>query len=165
MHKVSRRRLIHLAAGGLVCWRDARSPATGSFDQSGFVQIGGIDQWIAMQGRDARNPVILYLHGGPAEAQSPFLKEFLPWEQDFTVVNWDQRGSGKTYGKNGPTTPDMTLNRMASDAIEIANTPISAWQSAKQFWWDNPGAQCWGLTVIKRRPDLFLCIWWARASP
>ena len=42
-----------------------------AIDESGFVPIGGIDQWIAIQGSDARNPVILFLHGGPAEAQSP----------------------------------------------------------------------------------------------
>ncbi len=43
-----------------------------------------------------------FCNGGPAEAQSPLLREFRPWEQAFTVVNWDQRGAGKTYGRNGP---------------------------------------------------------------
>lgn len=98
-------------------------PALGklrAIDESGFIRVGGIDQWISIRGTDARNPVILFLHGGPAEAQSPFLKEFLPWEASFTVVNWDQRGAGKTFGRNGPTTPDMTVERMAQDVIEIA---------------------------------------------
>ena len=57
----------------------------------GYVSIGGIDQWVAIQGADRSNPVILYLHGGPGEAQSPFLDMFKPWLRDFTVVNWDQR--------------------------------------------------------------------------
>jgi hypothetical protein len=74
-------------------------------DEDGFVSIGGIDQWIAIHGEDARSPVILYLHGGPAEAQSPFLKEFIPWEKNFIVVNWDQRGSGKTFAKTKPPRP------------------------------------------------------------
>src|ERR1700743_2850790 len=75
--------------------------AADGIDESGFVQIGGIDQWIAIQGQNRTNPVILYLHGGPGEAQSPFLDQFMPWQRDFTVVNWDQRGAGNTYEKNG----------------------------------------------------------------
>jgi hypothetical protein len=59
----------------------------------------------------------LYLHGGPAEAQSLFLKAFVPSEKDFIFVNCDQRGSGKTFGKHGNATPDMTLERMAKDAV------------------------------------------------
>jgi proline iminopeptidase len=69
--------------------------ATDNVIEEGFVSIGGIEQWIAIQGQDINNPVILFLHGGPAEAQSPFLKEFIPWTKFFTVINWDQRGSGK----------------------------------------------------------------------
>ena len=67
------------------------------------------------------NPAILYLHGGPGEAQSPFLREFLPWEEAFTVANWDQRGSGKTYGRNGPATTGMTMDQMVQDTIEVAD--------------------------------------------
>src|ERR1700722_19536206 len=119
MFAFSRRQAFGLAGGALLgagrAW--ARD---GSIDESGFVPIGGIDQWIAIQGRDANNPAILFLHGGPGEAQSPFLKLFLPWEQAFTVANWDQRGSGKTFGRNGPLTPAMTLDRLVDDALEVA---------------------------------------------
>jgi pimeloyl-ACP methyl ester carboxylesterase len=100
--------------------------ATGRrIDESGFVTIGGIEQWIGIQGQDAPHPAILYLHGGPAEAQSPFLEQFVPWEADFTVVNWDQRGSGKTFGRNGASTPGMeppeqALARMCEDVREVA---------------------------------------------
>jgi proline iminopeptidase len=109
MAKISRRTiLLAVAASAAAPFLRARTTANAqSIDESGFVPIGSIDQWIAVGSQDDRNPIILFLHGGPAEAESPFLREFVPWEQDFTVVNWDQRGSGKTYGKNGPTTPGM----------------------------------------------------------
>ena len=80
--------------------------------EAGFVRVGGIDQWVTIRGRDVHNPAILFVHGGPAQAQSLFPDDFVPWESDFTVISWDQRGSGKTYGKNGPSTPDMTMDRM-----------------------------------------------------
>lgn len=124
-------------------------------DEQGFVRIGGIDQWIAIQGEDAANPAVVYLHGGPAEAQSPFLAEFRPWEAGFTVVNWDQRGSGRTYGRNGASTPDMTLDRMAADVAELAEHARRRLGKRKVIL----VGQSWGtilaLTAMKRRPDLF----------
>jgi pimeloyl-ACP methyl ester carboxylesterase len=133
---------------------------TQGIDETGFVRIGGIEQWIAVQGSDIRNPVILYLHGGPGEAQSPFLKEFIPWERDFTVVNWDQRGSGRTYGKYGPSTPGMptpeiALDRLCEDAREVAAYARRRLSKKRiilvgQSW----GAEL-GLHVIKRWPELF----------
>src|ERR1700691_5609168 len=78
----SRRQIIHLAAGGSFFIAGRSIAATGPIDQTGFVRIGGIDQWIAVQGENRANPVILYLHGGPGEAQSPFLKSFAPWERE-----------------------------------------------------------------------------------
>ena len=114
---VSRRDLLIGAGAAALSVRSAI--AATPIDKAGFVQIGGIDQWIAIQGQNPANPTILYLHGGPGEAQSPFLKSFVPWEHDFTVVNWDQRGAGKTFEKNGEATPDMTLERLTDDAIEV----------------------------------------------
>src|SRR5690242_9487553 len=94
--------------GGLLAGVLAARPAlaAAAIDEQGFVSIGGIDQWMAIQGSDRANPALLYLHGGPGEAQSPFLDQFRPWLTDFTVVNWDQRGAGKTYEKNGANMPD-----------------------------------------------------------
>jgi pimeloyl-ACP methyl ester carboxylesterase len=122
-------------------------------DEFGFVPIGGIDQWIAIQGQDARNPAILFLHGGPAEAESPFLQEFRPWEAAFTVVNWDQRGAGKTFGKNGPSTPNMTIERMTDDAIEVAEYACRRLGKSKIIVVGHSWGAILGLHVIKRRHD------------
>src|SRR5882757_6619255 len=102
------RRAFSAGLGMLLLARPAL--AATPIDEQGFVPIGGIDQWIAIQGSDLRNPVILFLHGGPGESQSPFLQDFQPWLKDFTVVNWDQRGAGKTYEKHGAATPALTLD-------------------------------------------------------
>jgi pimeloyl-ACP methyl ester carboxylesterase len=155
MLNFSRRRFFGLAAGGSLSLAGRASAAAGAIDESGFVRIGGIDQWIAIQGQNIRNPIILYLHGGPGEAQSPFLKEFLPWEQDFTVVNWDQRGAGKTYGRNGPSTPDMTLDRLVDDAIEIAQHVCARLSQRKVILVGQSWGSYLGVHVVKRRPDLF----------
>ena len=65
------------------------------------VRIGGIDQWIEVRGQNVNNPILLFLHGGPGIAFIPLAGSFQgPWEKYFTVVQWDQRGAGKTYASN-----------------------------------------------------------------
>jgi pimeloyl-ACP methyl ester carboxylesterase len=79
-------------------------PAPERVDEKMFVRIGGIDQWITIKGDDRNNPVVLFLHGGPGDALSPFADAtYAGWEKDFTLVQWDQRGAGRTYGKSGPS--------------------------------------------------------------
>ena len=85
------------------------------------VAIGGIEQWIQVRGKDRDNPVILYLHGGPGSTMMPSGHAFQSdWENAFTVVQWDQRGAGKTRNTNGKVGLEvMTLDRMVEDAREV----------------------------------------------
>jgi pimeloyl-ACP methyl ester carboxylesterase len=87
-----------------------------------FVPIGGIEQWITVTGSDRSNPVVLNLHGGPGAVATPFAEAmFGDWYEDFTVVQWDQRGAGRTYAKTGPEIQaTMTMERMVQDGIEVA---------------------------------------------
>jgi pimeloyl-ACP methyl ester carboxylesterase len=150
----SRRRIVQVAAAAPFCLATG-SLAADAIDESSFVSIGGIDQWIAIQGQNRRNPVILYLHGGPGEAQSPFLKQFLPWQRDFTVVNWDQRGAGKTFGRNGRATPDMTVDRMVEDIAEIVQQIGNRLEQRKVILVGQSWGSLLGVYAIKRHPDLF----------
>ncbi|HEX4273153.1 MAG TPA: hypothetical protein VHZ32_17305, partial [Rhizomicrobium sp.] len=61
----SRRGFSGLMIGGSLGLMARGAGASDSIDETGFVKIGGIDQWIAIQGTDRRNPIILFLHGGP----------------------------------------------------------------------------------------------------
>ncbi|GGD39180.1 alpha/beta fold hydrolase [Pseudoxanthomonas indica] len=61
-------------------------------DESGFVSIGGIRQWVTIEGQDCRNPVVLMVHGGPGNPNTPFAHTvYADWTKDFTLVQWDQR--------------------------------------------------------------------------
>ena len=62
--------------------------------EASFVKIGGIEQWLTIDGSDRDNPVVLFLHGGPGDAQSPYAAGlYAGWDKDFTLVQWDQRGA------------------------------------------------------------------------
>lgn len=124
-------------------------------NQQRFVTAGGIEQWISIRGASGENPALLFLHGGPGEAHSPFVSVFEPWERAFTVVLWDQRGSGKTYGRNPSKREDMTLDRFTKDAIEIAEYARGQLARKKIVL----VGQSWGSMVAwsaaRARPDLF----------
>src|SRR5712691_3265753 len=98
---------------------NAQAP-TAQIDRVLFVPLGGLEQWISIRGEDRSNPVLLVVHGGPGEAQWPAADIFKPWEKAFTVVQWDQRGTGHTYGHYGEKTPDVTLDRISKDGVELA---------------------------------------------
>lgn len=157
---ITRRHALGLVAAVPALFPEAGSASTRAVEETGFVRIGGIDQWIGIQGNDVRNPVLLFLHGGPAEAQSPFLQQFVPWERDFTVVNWDQRGSGRTYGRNGAatpgmSTPEMALERLCQDAREVAAHACKRLSRKKIILVGQSWGTELGLHVIKRWPELF----------
>lgn len=126
-------------------------------DEGAFVQIGGIDQWITVRGQDRDNPVLLILHGGPGDVTNPWtFAMFAPWEQHFTVVQWDQRGAGKTFERNGTQIgPAMTIDRMAQDGIELADYLRHHLNKSKIILVAHSFGSIIGLKMVRARPDLF----------
>ncbi len=122
-----------------------------------FVRIGSIDQWITIKGDDRDNPVVLFLHGGPGDAMSPYADAlYAGWEKNFTLVQWDQRGAGRTYGKNGPSVePTMTVERMAQDGIEVAEFLSHHLRKKKIIIVGCSWGSILGIHMAHRRPDLF----------
>jgi pimeloyl-ACP methyl ester carboxylesterase len=126
-------------------------------DEEAFVPIGGIDQWITIRGQDRANPVLLFLHGGPGDVTNPWtFAMFAPWEEHFTVVQWDQRGAGKTFGRNGAAIgPTMTMDRMVQDGVEVADYLRHHLNKKKIIVVAHSFGSIIGLRMVRARPDLF----------
>lgn len=86
------------------------------------VTLGGVDQWILIRGADVSKPVLLVLHGGPGFAMSAWVELFQTeaLEQNFVVVQWDQRGAGKSYSED-LLAEDMTVEQLISDTLELTD--------------------------------------------
>lgn len=110
-----------------------------------------------MKGSDRRNPVILFLHGGPGDAWSPFADVmFRGWDKDFTLVQWDQRGAGRTYGKTRASIePTMTMERMVKDGIEVSEFLKAHLSQKKIIIAGASWGSILGVHMAHARPDLF----------
>src|SRR5208282_5129139 len=119
------------------------------------VKIGGIDQWVSIRGTDTRNPVLLYVHGGPGYISMPMSWWWHGWEDYFTVVEWDQRGAGKTYLLNDPAKvrPTMTPERMVADTEEMTDWLRKTLGKKKIFLLGHSWGSYLGLETARRHPD------------
>jgi pimeloyl-ACP methyl ester carboxylesterase len=121
-----------------------------------FVKIGGIDQWITFRGRDRENPALLLLHGGPGVATSPYPRDVMfSWTKDFTLVQWDQRGAGRTFGRSGQLAPGVTIDQMAADGLEVAQFVRRKLHKQKIILLGLSWGTILGIHMVKARPDLF----------
>jgi len=120
-----------------------------------FIKIGGIDQWITIRGEDRHNPVLFFVHGGPGSTYSIFAPLLRSWEKDLTLVQWDQRGAGKTFRKNGKVgTGSLTFERLVQDGIEIAEFLRNHLGQPIILVGSSVGSIT-GTMMAKQRPDLF----------
>lgn len=137
--------------------RDYRITAPNGIDETRYVRIGGIEQFISIRGEDRSNPIILFLHGGPGATTNPYgYVVFSSWLKYFTVVQWDQRGAGRTLAKNGPTIAStMTIGRMTQDGIELAEYLLKTLHKDKVILVGHSWGSVLGVLMAKARPDLF----------
>lgn len=122
-----------------------------------FVKIGGIYQWITIRGEDRQNPVLFFVHGGPGSTYSIFTPLLRSWEKYFTLVQWDQRGAGKTFRQNGKAgSGTLTFDRLTCDGIEIAEFLREHLSQENIILVGSSAGSITGTTMAKRQPDLFL---------
>ena len=96
-----------------------RLDGEGSIDFSGYIELGGIKQYVSVRGESDRNPILLFLHGGPGAPVSCVSYCYQrPLERSLTVVNWDQRGSGRTYYENADCSR-ITIDTLVTDLEEL----------------------------------------------
>lgn len=128
-----------------------------------FILINGIEQWVTIKG-NASKPAILFLHGGPGSPLSPFADNlYKSWEKDFTIIQWDQRGAGRTFGRNAPEelTPDylnknpLTIKQMAEDGIALSEYLIKHLGKKNIILFGTSWGSVLGITMAYMRPDLY----------
>jgi pimeloyl-ACP methyl ester carboxylesterase len=122
-------------------------------DQLEAVRVGESTQWIRIRGTNVANPVLLLIQQGPGlpminEARR--FQDLLGLEEDFTVVYWDQRGTGRSLRGRGV---DNSLDLMVSDAVAVLEHLRDRFGTAALVAGFSLGATV-GALAAARRPDL-----------
>lgn len=130
-------------------------PVKGSICEKIFVKIGGVTQGMFIRGRDLNNPVLLFVHGGPSFSEY-FLVEKYPTglEHYFTVCYWEERGGGASYTP-GVTLESMTLEQLASDAVEVTNYLRERFKKEKIYIMAHSGGTAFAIQAVSEYPQLF----------
>jgi len=86
--------------------------------EKGYIELGGVQQYINIRGADASNPVIIYLHGGGGGTTyiTPFQQMV---EADYTFIYWSQRDGGITYVKSPDA--EIPLECFITDLDELVD--------------------------------------------
>ena len=152
--------LLAAAAFIALCWLSYRhemaiDPRRG-IEESGYVTLGGLPQYIQIRGRDRRNPVLLLLNGGPGFTMLPETYTFREWEKDYTLVMWDQRGEGNTYYHSGAQAQGaMSIDRLARDGTELADYLRRHLGKDKIVVLGHSWGTMLGVHMVHLRPGLF----------
>lgn len=93
--------------------------APGSIAEVKYLPLGGMEQWVLIRGESRDNPPLILLQGGPGLSETRLFRRFLaPLEKSFTVVYWDQRGSGKSFNRRMPRSA-MTVDQFLADLDDL----------------------------------------------
>lgn len=129
----------------------------GPIHEKRFIEAGGIQQWLTIDGSDCANPVVLYVHGGPGNPLTPYADQlFSTWRARYTVVLWDQRGSGMTYGANpAPEGNPLTIEQLRDDGLAVARQVAQHLGQRKLILMGSSWGSVLAVHMAKQRPDMF----------
>jgi pimeloyl-ACP methyl ester carboxylesterase len=132
---------------------DSGKPLAGSLSEKIRVNINGVEQGMFIKSQNVRNPVLLYLHGGMPEY---FLTERYPTGLDeyFTVVWWEQRGSGLSY--HADIAPDsVNPEQLVSDTLALTQYLRTRFGQEKIYLMGHSGGTFIGIQTAARAPQLY----------
>ena len=97
------------------------------------VMINNRKQTLLMRGQNVEQPILLCCHGGPGMAQIGFIRHFQKeLEKHFIVINWDQRGAGKSFSMKD-FGANFTIEQFISDAKEVIQYVLKKFNKQKLF--------------------------------
>jgi pimeloyl-ACP methyl ester carboxylesterase len=125
----------------------------GSIAEINYLQLGGVDQWVMIRGESDSNPPLILLHGGPGFTEMRLFRHFnAPLERHFTVVNWDQRGAGKSFDHKIPKS-SMTVEQFIADLDELVDTVRKRLGKRKVTIFGHSWGSALGVLYAARFPD------------
>ncbi len=116
------------------------------------VMINNRKQTLLMRGQNVEQPILLCCHGGPGMAQIGFIRHFQKeLEKQFIVINWDQRGAGKSFSMKD-FGANFTIEQFVSDAKEVIQYVLKKFNKQKLFLAGHSWGSIIGLNIAHQYP-------------
>jgi pimeloyl-ACP methyl ester carboxylesterase len=133
------------------CDPSKRESALVPADTSMMLSLNGLDQYVEIHGRSNKNPVLLFIHGGPSWPATPMIRSRnQSLFGDITVVCWDQRNCGKS---RTDTTVALNLSLYIDDAHDLTQYLKTRFHTDKIFIAGHSWGSVIGLNLIRLFPD------------
>jgi pimeloyl-ACP methyl ester carboxylesterase len=128
-------------------------PLAGSITEKIRVNINGSEQGMFIQGKNAHNPVLLYLHGGLPDY---FLTQRYPTglEEIFTIVWWEPRGSGLSYRSDIPP-QSINSEQLVSDTLALTDYLRKRFGQEKIYLMGRSGGTFFGIQAAALAPQSY----------
>lgn len=121
-------------------------------DEKRMVTLNGLPQKIHIKGSDETNPVLLFLHGGPGVCnRHTVMHDHADLAKTFTLVAWDQRGSGGSYF--GAKKEMLTVDQMVEDANALVGWLCARFHKEKVFIIGGSWGSELGTYLAHRHPE------------
>ena len=123
-----------------------------------FIEIGGIQQGFFIRTENPKNPVILFLHGGPGGPEINFIiSHELPerLEKYFTVCYWEQRGAGISFSSLIDSVT-MNVEQMVEDTHELTKYLQHRFEQNKLCLMGHSWGSYLGIKTIEKYPTDYL---------
>lgn len=131
--------------------------SSNGIDEKLYVNINGQEQYVFIRGIDVNNPIILNLHGGPANPDAFFTYEFAKEIVDeYTYVSWDQRGCGRTYYKNkhiDPQNKSADFEQAIKDVDELVKYLCMRFNKDKVIIMGHSYGSLLGISYVSKYPE------------
>jgi pimeloyl-ACP methyl ester carboxylesterase len=125
----------------------------GSIAEIGYRRLGGLDQWVMIRGENLANPPLIFLHGGPGFSELRFFRHCnAPLEKSFTVVYWDQRGTGKSFDREIPKS-SMTVEQFIADLDELVDAVCTRLEKTRVVIFGHSWGSALGVLYAARFPE------------
>lgn len=118
------------------------------------IKLGGVSQWILIRGNSVEKPLILKLHGGPGQAEMATARFNRLLEQDFIVVEWDQRGAGKSAQAIEPEQA-MNIAQLVEDTHDLTELLLKRFHQKNLILVGSSWGSVIGVETVKKYPDLY----------
>jgi len=127
----------------------------GSIAELTAIDVNGHDLGMMIRGHDLDNPVLLFLAGGPGGSELGAMRNHLPaLEEHFTVVTWDQRGTGRSYDEFDPAAT-VTLDGAVDDTIAVTEYLRDRFGQDQIYLLGQSWGSTLGVLAVQEHPELY----------